>query len=121
MITNLMLAALIGAGLQSASPGPLSLAEAIHIARQQPDPSVSRYDAAARAARHRGEAAAVLPDPVVSAAIMNLPAARSSIIVAQVVGTKVTVMPSAAAKASIRSIARPRYAPLSGSRTVTGG
>lgn len=73
MITNLMLAALIGAGLQSASPGPLSLAEAIHIARQQPDPSVSRYDAAARAARHRGEAAAVLPDPVVSAAIMNLP------------------------------------------------
>lgn len=72
---SFLLAAVLGASLTPPVTDPLGLAEAVHIAQSQDDPSSAQFGAMAESQRHRAAAAAVLPDPTLGAAITGLPLA----------------------------------------------
>jgi len=72
--TWVALACLTGvASAQDHESPPLSLAEAVLIARDADDPTIASWQARASAIEHRGEAAQALPDPAVRVGIANLP------------------------------------------------
>lgn len=67
-----LLGALVIVSGPACAQSPLTLAEALRLAETRA-PSVSSYDAAARAAREMAVSASQLPDPVLRAGIDNLP------------------------------------------------